>query len=293
MASREIMTGDGLRHLDHGAQYVTARSPEFTREIAALMDAGVVRTWSARGEIRREGHSERLAAEPRYAGAPCMNAWPAWLAHDLEVSCGAEVTALLARDGSHALQLADGSITPDFEAVVVAIPAPQAAALLATAAPALAAAAEGTVLAPCWAAWCVSAASPLPPIDALRLEGGGPIAWVARQAGLPGDRESLWLMHASVDWSREHLEAGGAEVGEMLIRTLETLLDCRLAPRLVQWHRWRHALVERPMGTACQWDSERRLGTCGDWHLGPRVELAWRSGEALAAQVIESLTPPD
>jgi len=37
------------------------------------------------------------------------------------------------------------------------------------------------------------------------------------------------------------------------------------------------------------WDEQHRLGACGDWCGGPRVEGALKSGMALAGQVLGSL----
>jgi len=50
-------------------------------------------------------------------------------------------------------------------------------------------------------------------------------------------------------------------------------------------HRCRYALVEETAGVAFLWDDEIRLGACGDWCLGPRVEAAFDSGEALAEAI--------
>jgi renalase len=54
-------------------------------------------------------------------------------------------------------------------------------------------------------------------------------------------------------------------------------------------HRWRYALVENPAGDACLWDAAACVGACGDWCLGPRVESAFDSGEALARNVLSTL----
>jgi renalase len=51
-------------------------------------------------------------------------------------------------------------------------------------------------------------------------------------------------------------------------------------------HRWRYALVETPLGQACLWDDAARLGVCGDWCLGGRIEAAHDSGTALARAVL-------
>jgi hypothetical protein len=46
-------------------------------------------------------------------------------------------------------------------------------------------------------------------------------------------------------------------------------------------HRWRYALVEQAAGSDFGFDPALGLAVCGDWRLGPRVELAWTSGDAL------------
>ena len=38
-------------------------------------------------------------------------------------------------------------------------------------------------------------------------------------------------------------------------------------------------------GRAMLWDGGTRLGVCGDWLVGPRIESAWASGRALAAAI--------
>jgi predicted NAD/FAD-dependent oxidoreductase len=43
--------------------------------------------------------------------------------------------------------------------------------------------------------------------------------------------------------------------------------------------------VEQAAGAPFLWDAQARIGACGDWCLGPRVEAAFDSGEALAAAV--------
>jgi hypothetical protein len=91
-------------------------------------------------------------------------------------------------------------------------------------------------------------------------------------------------LHAGPDWSRERLEASADQVSLALLELLAQEIGGSLPePTWLQSHRWRYALVERPLGRPCLWDPVRRLGLCGDWCLGPRIESAWLSGRALAA----------
>ncbi len=54
----------------------------------------------------------------------------------------------------------------------------------------------------------------------------------------------------------------------------------------LQAHRWRHALVEQPLGLPCLVDEEISAGACGDWCIAPRVEAAFESGRALAHSLL-------
>lgn len=290
LASREIGTADGQRFVDHGAQYFTARGAAFAEEVAALVQQNVLTPWSARATVRSGDSRHVMPGDARFSGRPCMNAWPAHLARALNVQTKTEIKAVVPCGQGYKLTLEDGSLTPEFDAVVLAVPAPQSAHLLEIPAPDLAVSSATAQLAPCWAVWCALPSRPAPLFDALRVEGDDRIAWIARQPGQPDDVEALWLVHASAAWSRAHLEDDGAEVANALITVLQAELEVDARPRLVQAHRWRHALVQRALETPCQWDAERRLGTCGDWHLGPRVELAWQSGHALAEEMLATLS---
>ena len=51
-------------------------------------------------------------------------------------------------------------------------------------------------------------------------------------------------------------------------------------------HRWRYAIPLKPLDSRCLFDSELRVGACGDWCAGPRVEGAFLSGMAIALRVL-------
>jgi predicted NAD/FAD-dependent oxidoreductase len=57
------------------------------------------------------------------------------------------------------------------------------------------------------------------------------------------------------------------------------------APSHAQAHLWRYAKTTQPLGQPYQWDSATGLGTCGDWHIGHRVEDAFVSGLELGLRL--------
>jgi hypothetical protein len=94
-------------------------------------------------------------------------------------------------------------------------------------------------------------------------------------------------VHASAAWSRDHLEGDAREVAQLLMHEFATAIGKRLPPPVhLQAHRWRHALVEQPLGLPCLVDEESAAGACGDWCTAPRVEAAFESGRALAHSLL-------
>ena len=277
MATRRV---DADRRFDHGAQYFTARDPRFAAAVEAWVARGVAAPWGEAGW---------------FVGTPAMTAPVRDLIHGLEAIVACTVARLI-RDGT-AWRLADaegGSIAGDrsFDALLLTCPAPQTAALLATAGivlPGL----ERVRYAPCWA--LMLAHDGPAPFDgpALRFdEPGASAAWIARdgtKSGRGGD--GTLVVHASPAWSRAHLERSPAEAAELLRADVRRqpgfpALD-REPIRYAAAHRWRYALVEQAVETPCFWRPGHRLGAGGDWCLGRRVEAAYLSGLALAERVLE------
>jgi predicted NAD/FAD-dependent oxidoreductase len=177
---------------------------------------------------------------------------------------------------------AGGDLAEGFDAILLALPAPQAIPLLAAIGHDHADALSGVTFAPCWAIMAAFADRIDSP-DTARPH-AGPLGWVAREGSRPGHATSpdAWVLHASPAWSRAHLERAAEDVAMELA---ETFAPGR-PPLHLHAHRWRYALVETPLGIPCLWDARTRVGVCGDFCLGARVEAAWLSGTALAAAVL-------
>ena len=294
LATRRVTAGATLA-FNHGAQYVTARGAGFAALIAGLASGGVVAGWPA----------ARHGADVAWVGVPSMSAMTGAMAERAEL-LGVRLrtdrhVAWLHDDGSvRHLPSADarpGSTQPEggeccgpFDAVLLAVPAPQAAALLATrpvdSVRSCIAAMERVAMAPCWTVMAAFAER-IESADILRsME--GPLAWAARENSRPGQAEApdRWTLQAGAAWSSEHLEDDPETVKSVLLRAFVARTGCSALPVSVSSHRWRHAMVSQPLGDAYLWDAESRIGLCGDWCLGARVEAAFDSGTALAGAVL-------
>lgn len=272
---------DGDATFDLGAQYFTARSDAFRDVVEQWVVDGIVAPWSPR-IVTLPGGVPLTPRESWYVGLPRMSAITRLLATGLaDVRYEARVEKIARASGAWSLTTSDG-VRADFDAVVVAIPAPQAVELISPILPNIAAMVDAEVnTSPCWAMTVTSPHALDVPFDAAYVD-NSPVAWLACDSSKPGRAAGQrWVVHADGDWSARHLELEPAAVAERLMAALSDFVpvpaDC-----VVNAHRWRFAKVSTPLGAMASWDAATGLGLCGDWFIGPRVEAAWLSGRALA-----------
>lgn len=270
LATRRVEADGTMLRFDHGAQYFTARDPRFVEQVARWEREGVVARWD-------------VAGEDAWVGTPAMNAPIKAMAGRHDVQFGTRIEQLLrAGDG---WQL-DGDGAPDrrFDAVVVALPAEQARPLLQPHAGAMGDLADATSSAPCWT--IMAAFEQRLPWEQDSIRHHGAIGWAARNNAKPGRGSAeCWVVQASPDWSRTHLEDEATAVETALLDQLADAIGAPLPPRLaITAHRWRFAR-SGAAGEEALWDAQQRIGVCGDWLIGPRVEAAYLSGLLLAETV--------
>ena len=270
MATRRVEADGTMLRFDHGAQYFTARDPRFVEQVARWEREGVVARWD-------------VAGEDAWVGTPAMNAPIKAMTGRHDVQFGTRIEQLL-RDGD-GWQL-DGESAPDrrFDAVVIALPAEQAGPLLQPHASAMGDLADATRSAPCWTV--MAAFEQRLPSEQDTIRHHGAIGWAARNNAKPGRGSAeCWVVQASPDWSRAHLEDEATAVETALLDQLADAIGAPLPPRLaISAHRWRFAR-SGSAGEEALWDAQQRIGVCGDWLIGPRVEAAYLSGLLLAETV--------
>ena len=268
--------GDGEVAFDHGAPAFAALGADFQAQVEAWRLQGVVAPW--------------LDAGPgQFVGLPAMNAPLKAMAAGLETRW-TQTLSSLSRDGSGWRLEGTAEDEGVFDRVVLAIPAEQAAVLLAPVQPDFAALAKASPSEPCWTLMAVFD-GPVGGAPAV-LTGGNVVGWAGREASKPGrGTVEAWVIQAGPDWSRDHLELTADEAAPRLLSGFEALLGSQAPPVLsAVAHRWRYA---RPLGAAREalWDPAVGLGVCGDWLGGGAVEGAWRSGRQLADRLTESRLP--
>ncbi len=301
---------------DIGAQYFTVRDTRFQQALDTV--PGLRRAWSVSAvrNIDANGRQAGRATAPKeshWVGTPDMQALPlAWAAplwdadrlhlgqrvarleHCLQAGQKSQQTSaswtLHISTEDHGDQTQTG-----FDAVVLAVPAPVASALLQDVpqAQSLLPSLAKVQMDPCWAitlAYPMAAQAGLstlgPQWNAARAKHDR-IAWVARESSKPTRAQTeRWTVLASPQWSKEHAQDDSTRVLGKQQKAFGELTGIRVAPRHAGAYLWPHAQTTTALGSSHVWNEQARLGLCGDWCLGRRVEDAFISGLEMALAVV-------
>ncbi|NBX46609.1 MAG: FAD-binding protein [Chloroflexi bacterium] len=270
-------TRDGLA-FDHGAQFVTARGTSFGAFLQGASEIGCASEWNPITDPSRfhvaTGSTDTASSGPAsqwFVGTPGMSSLFKNLAAGLTIRTEVTVTH---RSGP-------------FDAAIIAIPAAQASAV-AGHLDGVAASLARVVITPCWALMLAFSGDLQMPSDVFRRS-EGPIAWVARNTSKPGRAPEVttFVVHASPEWTREHLEDNPGTIATQLFDALPAVVGRTLPdPQYAVSHRWRYAQTAVPLASPFLEAVNGRVLIGGDWATGARVEAAWESGEAMALRLL-------
>lgn len=291
MSTRETEFGG----FDHGAQFFTADSAGFKKQVGNWKKTGLVVDWPAtlvrlsQGVAKSAGRSKK-----RYVAIPGMGALCRHQAEGLDIRTEQRIMRIEPLGQQWLLALQSDTVPIEatagpFDAVVVALPAEQAGALLEVA-PILAKQAKKAGSAPCWALLMGFQTSLELGYDGAWVDGSR-LAWIVRDASKPQHRDGeRWVAHASPEWSAKHLEDDEERITEKLLKAFHEATGSDVQPVHAWAHRWRYAQAIHLLADDCLWQQKLRIGACGDWFANGldgagRVENAYLSGLALAKAI--------
>jgi len=283
MASRAL---DG-RRVDLGASYLTARDPGFVAVVDDWLARGLARPWTDAFHVAsRDGLGEVKTGPLRYGAAGGLRSLVVDLLTGLDVHQQSPVTAVAAgADGP----LVDGR---PYDAVVLALPDPQALPLLDPSLPDERRAVEGRewepviALAAGWEerTWEHG-------FDGCFVPGSGTdgdvLGWIADDGRRRGDGAAVLVSHSTGPYAAPRLADPDA-AGPGLLAATCRVLGIEQVPAWTRVQRWTYARPVAPRDEPFHL-GPARVGLCGDGWGSPRVETAWLSGSRLAAALVEEL----
>ncbi|HVO70888.1 MAG TPA: FAD-dependent oxidoreductase [Aggregatilineaceae bacterium] len=289
LATRAIGPG----RADCGAQFFTARTPEFQNWVDRWLEDGLAFEWSrgwssgSLGTTPSEGH-------PRYAVRGGMLALAEHLAQGLDVRRRSRLVSVMLQRG-HWVALDERGQRYSASALILALPVPQALQLLDTGhiplKPANRAALEAIQYEPCLGGlFWVNGEVHLPEPGAIQHP-NAPITWIAdnRQKGISPEA-TIITVHAGASYSRDLWRLPDRQVLVALESGLRLFKEFRTEIVEAHLERWPHAMPAATHSERCLLaDDLPPLVFAGDAFGGPRVEGAALSG--LAARVALAAGP--
>lgn len=121
-----------------------------------------------------------------------------------------------------------------------------------------------------------------------------PLDWVARNNSKPGrgERES-WVAVATPEWAEQYEKYDPEEIETLLFRAFEQAVGgLAQEPVIRELKYWPDGKAVRTAGQECLYDPAIRLGLCGDWCIGSRLESAFISGLSMAGELSGELPFP-
>ncbi|WP_017651416.1 NAD(P)/FAD-dependent oxidoreductase [Fortiea contorta] len=289
---------------DHGTCYLKPEGELLGRFVELLGDRQILKVWTDKvDQLTANGTIERSPSlSPRYVAPEGMSAIAKFLAQGLDILLNQRVVAITATPENSwrlTLESSDEEITA--QALVVAIPAPQAFMLLAPLGESLLDAEFIRCLGSVEFSPCISAiagypptSSPLPQWLALTFTDHTEIAWIGFDSSKRlHPQQPHFVLQSNANFAKLHLETEDLQpVGQYLWqRAAQTLsLPWLDSPNWLQVHRWRYAFPTIPWNeTVLAAKTPLPLVCCGDWCGGNLVEGAMVSGLAAATAINQQL----
>ncbi|GAB4192529.1 MAG: NAD(P)/FAD-dependent oxidoreductase [Wenzhouxiangellaceae bacterium] len=277
---------------DQGAQYFTARDHRFLTQLEHWRERGVVAPWAFEPMVWKQGE---LSASPdrqqRWVGIPGMSALSRDLASGLHIHSQLRIVALRQQRQQWWLHDHHGQQHGPYDGVLISAPAAQTADLLPDDCP-LRRDVSRISMQPCWSVTLAYAQALAQPWVQGVFCQHPVVRWVAGNNSKPGRPPAphTWVLHLQPAWSRQHLQRPPAEIAQLARQILGEILNCTPPREQHHYvHRWRYAQPVNDDRLAQLVDASGKLGVCGDWTEGGRVEGAYLSGLRAAASLLSAL----
>ena len=284
LASKRMDAG----RADIGAQFFTVRDHRFQVTVDSAVAAGFVTQWQPNmGTFEDHQPIASPDRQARFVGHPYMNSLGRFLSQNIEIQTESRVQTIEPNGDLFRLILtSQETLTAD--CVLVTAPVDQMVAMLQH----FDVEQLGSRFAmdPTWTT-VLSVEEPLrgsagEPFDAL-FGGDHPLFdFIAVENSKPGRQSNYIVVHATPEWSTQHLESDPAEISELIREAFSETFQVTTQARLS--HRWRYARPINPKFTAQKgiYQVSPNLWVAGDYLAGGRVEGAYLSGLEAAERIL-------
>lgn len=273
----------------HGAQFFTAKDPEFRTLIDQATQAGAVAEWVF-------GQPDMPQERRCYVGTPTMRDFANFLGQDIAITQSVQITAIERRTKDlvpHYHLISDDGTRYHAKSVIVTVPAPQAELLVQPVSEVLAATAAQARYAPCWTVMiALNKALDHNLVDQLPLRASAAsesvLGWASYEPARPqaNSNPPALTLQAAPEASQKMINWDKEDVIAAMIDAFHQATNSPITSDMISFttaHRWLYAKVEQAASSDLAFaDHDGSLLLAGDWFGPARIESAFIAGRRAA-----------
>ncbi len=271
---------------DQGAQYFTAKTPEFQKFLETPIKENIIAEWNPKFV---EFDFDKIVSKakwgehyPHFVAKPRMNSLAKFLSQNLVIKSQTKIKKLIRENEKWNLIDENENFYSGFDLLILAIPNSQALEIIPTNFSFLKEVQNIKMLG------CFSLMLGFEKPLALQFEAAlvknSKISWIAVNSSKPERKSSFSLLvNSSNTYAQENIEKDLGLIKEELIEELSEIIkiNCNQSA-YSDIFRWRHANSSKINGDKFFFDQNLNIALCGDWCFQGRVEAAFLSGYSLA-----------
>ena len=274
---------------DHGAQFFTARTGVFKKFLAPFIDQEIVTTWSPKIISLEKGKKsfKRLWFEPHFIAQPKMTNLAKSLSKSLNIHLNTKIDKVCKKNSRWSLLNNDEVVGDRFDWIVFSAPAPQIRKIFNFSSINYEGLEDVSYL-PCFSLMLGFKSDITLNFNAALVK-NSPINWISMNSSKPGrERFKTLVIHSHNNWAHKNLEMELSQVQDILFTELKSLIGSSCSNfDHIDTHSWRYAKNIVSAGREFFKDDTLKIGLCGDWCRGDRIEDAFLSGKGLAMELMK------
>ena len=269
---------------DHGVQYISPKSKEFSKLIKRLSKKKIFKIWN--GNHIDYTFKKKLLI-PKYIGLTANNALSKYYLRGIKLSLESQIIKIKYKKYFWEITLSDNSLY-QFKALILTCPFPQLKKL-----------AKNYLdkkilnlkvnMQPNITAMVALKNQKEYPISSIKFE-DDILAWAANENSKNRFKSNtnLWTLQASLKWSKKTINKyknNSFIIKELVSRFINLTGFDKKKIIYTGVHGWKYSYNYEKTPFLSYWDKKNKLGVCGDWFNGPKVENAWLSARDLAKKI--------
>ena len=269
---------------DHGVQYISPKSKEFTKLIQKLSKKKILNTWKGN---HLDFTFKKKPSAPKYIGMKANNAICKYYLKGVELFFASQITKIEYKKYFWEIVLSDNS-KHQFKGLILTCPFPQLKKLARKYL-------KKKVLnlkvqmQPNITVMLVFKNQAELPISSITFD-DDILTWAANENSKKRFKSNLnlWTLQASLKWSKKTINKYKNDktiINKLIARFIQLtgLEKNKIIHKKI--HGWKYSYNYKKTPLLSSWNKKNQLGICGDWFGGPKVENAWLSANDLAKKI--------